>query len=296
MKVVPSNKVIYTFSPRHKPAACVKPRELILIKTADAFGGQTKTEDSVAELDWTKVDGATGPIYVENAEKGDSLVVEILDIKIKEKGTIATIPKCGILAEKKFDPVTKIVKISKGYVHFSRGVRIKAAPMIGTIGVTPEEEVPSGSLGMHGGNMDVKEIRAGTKLYFPVFTDGALFALGDLHAVQADGELCVSSVEVAGEVLVRFDLVKDKMPEWPLLETCDSYALLACGDTLDDAATLATEAAVKALIREYNWPFEEAYMFGSLAINLEINQVVDPKKGVRAVISKEFVTLDSLLT
>ena len=144
--------------------------------------------------------------------------------------------------------------------------------------------------------MDVKELTAGSRLYLPVFTKGALFAVGDLHAVQADGELCVSSVEVAGEVLLRFNVVKGKSPVWPVLESQDSYAILACGDTLDEAAVSAADCAVKALMREYDWAFEKAYMFGSLAVNLEINQVVDLTKGVRAVISKEFITRDSLLT
>ena len=144
--------------------------------------------------------------------------------------------------------------------------------------------------------MDVKELTAGSRLYLPVFTRGALFAAGDLHAAQADGELCVSSVEVAGEVLLRFGLAKGKRPDWPVLESRDSYAILTCGDTLDEAAISAADSAVKGLMREYDWAFEKAYMFGSLAVNLEINQVVDPKKGVRAVISKEFISRDSLLT
>jgi amidase len=102
-------------------------------------------------------------------------------------------------------------------------------------------------------------------------------------------------VEVAGEVLLRFSIIKNRKLEWPILETRDWYAVLACGETLDEAAVFAAEAAVKAYMREYRWSFEEAYMFGSLAINLEINQVVDPKKGVRAVLSKDFIFLDSLL-
>jgi amidase len=144
--------------------------------------------------------------------------------------------------------------------------------------------------------MDVKQLSAGTRLYLPVFNEGALFAAGDLHAVQADGELCISSVEVAGEVLLRFNLIKDKEAVWPILETHDQYAILACGDTLDEAAAYAAEAGVMAYMREYDWSFEKAYMFGSLALDLEINQAVDPKKGVRAVLPKDFVSLHNLLT
>ena len=142
--------------------------------------------------------------------------------------------------------------------------------------------------------MDVKELVAGTKLYLPVFTEGALFAAGDVHAIQADGELCVSSVEVAAEALFKFNLIKGKKPEWPILETQDEYSLLACGETLEEATESAAEAVVNALTREHKWTFEEAYMFGSLAVDLRINQVVDPKKGVRAVISKKFITIASL--
>lgn len=298
MKIVHRSNVIYSFNPQHKPVEHVKLGELVLFETEDALGGQIETgETSLDELDWSRVDGATGPVFIDNAEPGDTLVVEILDLKVEEQGLIVTVPKYGVLGEKRFNPSTRIVRISKGYIHFNEYVHVKAKPMIGTIGVSPESgDIPSGSLGRHGGNMDVKNLTVGTKLYLPVFVKGALFAAGDMHAVQTDGELCVSSIEVAGEALLKFNLVKSKKPKWPILETDDCYAFLACGDTLDEAAAFASEAAVNALMREYDWPFEKAYMFGSIAVNLEINQVVDPKKGVRAVISKDFVSLDSMLT
>jgi amidase len=298
MKRVTKSNVIYSYSIRHKPAECVKTGEPLTLMTEDAFGGQIRNvEDKVERLDWSKVDGATGPVYVDTAEPGDTLEVEILDVKTESKGVIVTIPKHGVLAEKSFKSSTQTVPLNRGLVHFEEDVTLRARPMVGTIGVTPKEfEVPTGSLGKHGGNMDVKEITAGAKLYLPVFVDGALFAAGDLHAVQADGESCVSAVEVAGEITLKFQLIRNRQPEWPVLETEGSYAILACGDTLDEAAEHAAESAVKALMREHSWPFEKAYMFSSLAADLRINQVVDPKKGVRAVLSKDFVTLESLLT
>ena len=297
MKTVPKNKIIYNFSLKNKPAEHVKPGELVALKTEDAFGGQINSEkESFEKLDWTKVDGATGPLFVQGARAGDTLVAEILDIKIEEKGVIATIPKSGVLGKKEFKSSTKIVEIENNYVHFDNNVRVRINPMIGTIGVAPESgEIPSSSLGKHGGNMDVKELVAGTRLYLPVFAEGALFSAGDVHAIQADGELCVSSVDVAAEALFKFDLIKGKKPEWPILETRDEYALLAFGETLEEATESAAEAMVNALMREHKWAFEEAYMFGSLAVDLRINQVVDPKKGARAAISKKFITTDSLL-
>jgi len=298
MKTVSRNRIIYTYGTRHKPAEHVRPNETFVIMTEDAFGGQIKTEkDTVEGLDWSKVDGVTGPVFVETAKPGDTLVVEILDIGTENRGVIVTVPKSYILGEKPFGPLTKTMESKRGFVQFEKNVKLRTRPMIGTIGVTPKDaEVPTGSLGKHGGNMDVKDITAGVKLYLPLFVEGALFAAGDLHAVQADGELCVSAVEVAGEITLECKLVRGRQPEWPVLVTEEAYSILACGDTLDEAAKHAAEAATKALMHEHSWSFEKAYMFSSLAVDLRINQVVDPKKGVRAVVSKDFIMLKSLLT
>lgn len=297
MKVISRSKVVYSFSSKNSPVDYVKPGELVIIETEDALGGQIRSESDLLErIDWSKVNGATGPLSIEGAEAGDTLVVDILDVKTADQGVMVVVPKNGVLSSKNFNPSVKIVKIKDGFAIFDQKVRVKTRPMIGTIGVSPESgEVPTGSLGRHGGNMDVKNLTAGTRLYLPVFTDGALFAAGDLHALQADGELCVSSVEIAGEVLLRFSVIKNKTPEWPILETQDAFEILACGENLNEAAALAAESAVNALMREHGWSFEEAYMFGSLAVDLEINQAVDPKKGVRAVIPKEYITINSLI-
>ncbi len=296
MRKVPKHRMVYSFSSRNKPVEYVVPGEKILLETEDAFGGQVKDEStSVGQLDWTKVNGATGPIFIEGAKPGDTLIVNIEKIRVADKGVIAVIPKQGALKDKPFKAVVKVVSIHDGQVCFEKGIKVKVNPMIGTIGVAPlTGEIPTGSLGRHGGNMDVKEVTSGTRLYLPVFVEGALFAAGDLHAVQADGEVCVSAVEVSGEVLLSFDVLKGKSVSWPVLETQISYAFLTCGDSLDEASALAVEAAVEALMHEYNWSFEEAYMFASLVVDLKVSQVVDPKKGVRAVIPKKLISIESL--
>lgn len=296
MKRVPKNKAIFSFSSKHKPVEYVEVGEKVLLETEDAFGGQMKGEvASIEKLDWSKVNAATGPIFIDNAEPGDTLLVNVEAINTAEKGAIAVIPRQGVLKHRTFRAMVETVPIKGEYVYFGETVRLKANPMVGTIGVAPfTGEVPTGSLGRHGGNMDVKEVTAGTRLFLPVFVEGALFAAGDLHAVQEDGEVCVSAVEVSGEILVSFDILKERNLGWPVLETEVSYAFLTCGDTLDEASEFAVEAAVEALMREHNWSFEKAYMFASLAVDLRINQVVDPKKGVRAVISKRLMSAGSL--
>jgi amidase len=296
MKKISKRKLTYSFSPKHKPVEYVAPKEKILLETEDALGGQVENESvPIEKLDWSKVNGATGPIFINGAEPGDTLIVNIEEIRVADKGVIAVIPKQGALKDKSFKPAVKVVPIHNGYVDFENGIKLKTSPMIGTIGVAPSaEEIPTGSLGKHGGNMDVKELTNGTKLYLPVFTEGALFAAGDIHAIQADGEVCVSAVEVPGEILLNFDVLKGKQAPWPVLETQNSYAFLTCGDSLDEASALAVEAAVEVLTREYKWSFEKAYMFASLVVDLRVNQVVDPKKGVRAVISKKLISTESL--
>jgi len=296
MKKLPKHKAVYSFSPKHKPAEHVTPEEKILLETEDAFGGQVRDEGmSIEHLDWSTVNGATGPIFIDGAEPGDTLIVNIEEIMVADRGVIAVIPGQGALRDKPFKAVVKVVSIRDGYVCFEEGIKVKAIPMIGTIGVAPlTGEIPTGSSGRHGGNMDVKEVSAGTRLYLPVFVEGALFAAGDLHAVQADGEVCVSAVEVPGEILLSFDILKGKSASWPVLETQNSYAFLTGGDSLDEASALAVDAAVRALMREYNWSFEKAYMFASLVVDLKVSQVVDPKKGVRAMIPKNLISIESL--
>ena len=176
-------------------------------------------------------------------------------------------------------------------------MKLKLHPVIGTIGVAPYgDPIQSAIPHKHGGNLDCIEITKGAKLYLPVATEGALFAAGDLHAVQEDGELCVASIEMAGRMLFKFDVIKGRQAEWPIVETRDHFSILTADESLDVAIRAATERAVEAIMKARKWPFEDAYMFSSLAVKAAINQVVDPKKGCRAIIPKEIVTIDDLLS
>ncbi len=296
MIVIPRDYVIYSFSKKHVSKYRARPGDRIVFKTLDALGGQIVDESTPLEsIDWSRVNPATGPLYVEGAEPGDTLVVEIESIEISDRGVIVVVPGFGALQDKSFRSRAKIVKIRSGKLFFN-GIEIDVKPMVGVIGVAPEgDDIPTGSSGHHGGNMDVKLISTGTKVYLPVFVEGALLAIGDLHAVQADGELCVAAAEVSGEVQVKLDLIKGRRPRYPVIETMDGYAIITFGVDIDEAVYRASEEAVSILSRAFNIDFEEAYMLSSLIVDIRINQVVDPVKGVRAEIPKRFIKLDHLL-
>ncbi|MEM1584126.1 MAG: acetamidase/formamidase family protein [Nitrososphaerota archaeon] len=296
MKIVPKDKGVYSFSRFHKPVEYVDLGETIILETEDAVGGQVRSEGTPLEkIDWRSVNKATGPIYINGVERGDTLIVDILDIDVASEGVILVVPGAGALAQRDFKPKAKIIKI-KDCIALFNDVPLIVRPMIGTIGVAPEgDDVPTGVPYKHGGNLDCVEVCRGARLYLPVAVDGALFAAGDLHAVQADGELCVSSIEVEGRILLRFNAIKGMKPEWPIVELGDHYSILTADEDMDRAVEIATEYAVQALMKSRKWSFEEAYMFGSLVVDIAVNQVVDPKKGVRATIPKNFISIHDLL-
>jgi len=293
---IPRDYIIYSFSRRYTARYRARPGDRIVFETLDALGGQIIDEGvSLESIDWSRVNPATGPLYVEGAEPGDTLVVEIESIEVSDRGVILVVPGFGALYDKSFRSRAKIVEIRNGVLLFN-GVEIGVRPMVGVIGVAPEDgDIPTGTSGYHGGNMDVKLLSAGARVYLPVFVEGALLAIGDLHAVQADGELCVAAAEVSGEVQVKLDLIKGRRPRYPVIETPDRYAVITFGVDLDEAVYRASEEAVSILSRALNTGFEEAYMLSSLIVDIRVNQVVDPVKGVRAEIPKKFIRIDHLL-
>ena len=291
------NNVIYKFTPKMRAVGKASPGDIIVFETMDCFGEQIRDEKvKLNEIDWGKVNPATGPVYIENAKPGDTLKVEILSIKVNNPAIMAVAPGAGVLGNLKYNSKVKVVNIEKDFVVFN-GLKVRMKPMIGVIGVAPREgEYPTGTSDVHGGNMDIAELTVGTTIYFPVFVEGALLALGDLHAVQADGEICVTGAEASGEVVVRVNVIRGVQPRCPVLETSNYYAIIAPGEDLDEAVYKVTMEAVNVLKRKYGLSFEEAYMLASLIVNLRINQVVDPKKGVRAEIPKEYVSIENFLS
>jgi amidase len=242
------------------------------------------------ELDWNRINPATGPVHIKGAEPGDILVVTIEKIKIAELGVLTTGANLGVMGDELNENTVKIVPIHNGHVSFSNELQIPINPMIGVIGTAPKEEsISCGTPHDHGGNMDCKEIKEGTTLLLPVNVPGALLALGDLHAAMGDGEIGVSGVEVAGEVTVTVQTIKGKKWPLPLAIQKEKIMTIASEKLLDDAANRAVRNLVTFLHEELEMSKADATLLLSAAGNLKICQVVDPLKTARMELGREYV-------
>jgi acetamidase/formamidase len=268
--------------PRTPPIVNVKPGETVEVETWSALARVTNP--------------TTGPLYVEGAEPGDTLVVEIVDIKLPSEGTVAIIPGFGSLEGwlNLMEPKRKVCTINDGRITYVRDdgkkLELIADPFVGTIGVAPEvEAVSSLTPGRHGGNMDCPDIRPGNNLLLPVTRPGALFKLGDVHAVQGDGEVCGVAVEVNALVTLKFGLKKGWTINWPRIEALDEIMTVGSARPLEDATRYAFREMVEWMVADHGWTRDDAYMFLSVAGKARIAQIVDPLYSVVAKLSKRYL-------
>ncbi|KNF08285.1 acetamidase/formamidase family protein [Gottschalkia purinilytica] len=282
MKIKCSNSV-FCMSYKNKPVETINSGDTITFETYDCFNNQIQNESHLlGELNWDLINPATGPVYVQDAKAGDILKVEIVDIKIADKGVMVTIPNLGPIGEDTTKEKTKIVPIRDGKAIFNDKIHIPINPMIGVIGTAPkEEEIPTGTPKEHGGNMDCKRIVKGAILYLPINVDGALLAIGDLHAVMGDGETGCCGVEIPGEATVKVEVIKGKDLPLPMLIEGKDIITIASAETLDEASVIATKNMHKFLIDNLKIEANEATMLLSIIGDLRICQIVDPLKTAR---------------
>lgn len=282
-----NDSVIYEFNKAHQPVKIVPSGTSIEIVTYDCFENQLQTEeDEITGIDWNRVNPATGPIYVKDAEPGDVLKVSIEKLEIGDQGVMVVGPDLGVMGHRLKEMESKIMPIQDGVACFN-DIRIPLNPMIGVIGVAPEGDgVSCGTPGAHGGNMDNKMITEGAVLYFPVFADGALFGLGDFHAAMGDGEVSVSGIEVPGKATVKLDVIKGESLVQPMLENAEVVTQIASAATLDEAVKLATELMIDRVVEKTGLSVGEATMLMSAVGQVEVCQVVDPFMTARFVVPK----------
>ena len=214
---------------------------------------------------------------VRGAEPGDSLVAEILDVRPIEWGVATLIPGFGQLIEQVQAPLTRLFEVQDGEIRMNERVSFPARPMVGVVGVaTDGESLSNGLAGRHGGNLDDHLHGKGAKIFFPVRQPGGMFAVGDMHASMGDGEICFTGVEIAGEVDIRFDLLKGKQATWPVTELADRWIPHATADAFDEALQLVSEEAARMLVDEHGFSMEDAFIFLSVACDAGVAQACKP--------------------
>jgi acetamidase/formamidase len=275
------------------PALTVAPGTTVAFETVDASGAQLSPESTVADvstLDFGKVNPVTGPVLVDGAAPGDALKVTVESFAPSGWGWTANIPGFGLLADQFPDPALHLWKYDPATMApamYGPGGKVPLKPFTGTIGVAPAEA------GLHsivpprqvGGNMDIRDIAAGTELYLPIECAGALFSVGDTHAAQGDGEVCGTAIESSMDVAVTVEIVKDAAPPTPRYSTpgpvsrhLDAAGYEVCtgvGPDLMQASRDAVARMIDWLSAERGLAPEDAYMLCSVCGDLRISEVVD---------------------
>jgi acetamidase/formamidase len=238
----------------------------------------------------------TGPVHVSGAEPGDTLEIRVLDIELTtDWGWNIIRPLKGALPEDFPNLSRRVIPIDRqaNVARLPWGVDIPLRPFFGIIGVAPPPAyglVSSVEPREYGGNIDNKEFIPGTSLFLPVFVPGANLSVGDGHAVQGDGEVCLTALETC--LKGRFQLIVHKQSlNFPRAITPTHYIAMGMDVDLDDAAKQALRNMIKWLTEIKPWTAEEAYVFCSLACDLHVTQLVDGNKGIHAMVSRGILGL-----
>ncbi len=234
----------------------------------------------------------TGPIYIENAMPGDVLEVRIKSAKLAIPYAYNAFgPKGGFIPEDFPYARMKIVPLDgkRMIARFAPGIEIPLRPFFGSMGVAPPPaagRINSAPPGVHAGNLDNKELVAGTTLFIPVHVPGALFEVGDGHAGQGDGEVDITALETSLVGTFEFVVRKDMHLTWPRAETPTHYITMGINVDLNEATKLAVREMIDFLVTEKHLARDEAYMLASVAADLHITELVDGTKGVHMMIPK----------
>lgn len=277
----------WTWNNAHAPVVRVRSGDVIALEVANASGGQIgldSTAEDVARLDFTRVNPVTGPIFVESAEPGDALLVEVLAIDTDGWGWTANIPGFGLLAEEFTEPHLRISRVGTDYAEIIPGIFIPVCPFIGTIGVALAQagDHPLVPPSVQGGNMDMRDVTVGCKLWLPVAVPGALLSVGDTHAAQGDGEVAGTAIETSSTVTLQVHLQKNLPLNSPRLETDPrsrrqgpAWVTTGIGPDLLQAARQATREMINWLEQRMGLNRRDAYLLLSVAGDLVISEVVD---------------------
>ncbi|KAJ9203729.1 hypothetical protein DTO164E3_30 [Paecilomyces variotii] len=282
------------------PVLTISSGDTVTFDTIDGSNGQIVEDSAISAIDSFDIslaDPVFGPVFIRDAEPGDALKIEILDLQTANWGWTAIMPGFGLLANEFPDAHLKIWKLDQdtGFAKFNDNIRIPLRPFLGTMGLAAGVEgefstIPPTDV---GGNMDCRELTAGTTLYLPVQTPGALFSCGDGHAAQGHGEVCGTAIETPMRATLRFTVCKDhswvtsphfqtapQAAATPSVADKGRYAVMGIDADLLEAAKKAVRNTIQWLTATKGLSRSEAYMLASVAGDLQIAEVVDLNNAV----------------
>jgi acetamidase/formamidase len=280
----------------------------VVVTTRDVSDDQIGPDSdasAIAGLDWARVYPLAGPIAVEGAQPGDTLAVDILDLHTRGWGWTAILPGLGLLSDDFTEPYLRVFDLTLGDVaYFREDIAVPLEPFFGTMGVCPAgaSEQPVMPPGTFGGNMDTRQLVAGTTLYLPVQVAGAQFSCGDAHGAQGDGEVCVTGLEAPMFASLRFRLERGRTlpgpqyrtagPLTPRVDHAGFYGTTGVGGDLYKASQDAIRAMIAHLGEHHGLSPEDAYLLCSLCVDLKISEIVDAGEYVVSALLPEAVFLD----
>lgn len=276
-----SRDVVYDYNnSANKPSAFVDVNEMVLVETQLSTGGWLKSIEDKWSPGKSLANNPCVCIGVNGAKPGDTLVVHIEEIVPGPLGHMALETYESVfpeIAEDIFGPLfSETVEISKGYVHISPQIKVPIKPMIGVISTTLAHGVRNHIVaGPYGGNLDVQEICAGSTIYLPVYIEGALLNLGDVHARQSDGE--ISAVECWSEVTLSLEIERKPKPlRWPRISNAVYLMVVACSKTERRAFEFAFKELLEWIVEEYGITRREAYMVLAAAMEARCTVYLNP--------------------
>ena len=287
-----------------KPRLTIAPGDTVHLECQDASGAQVRpgmTVPQYLQIDRDRIHALTGPIFVDGAEPGDVLQIDILEVGHKGWGWSSVISGLGFLKDRFHEPFLFHWQLERDTTRSLAPAVVPLRPFCGVMGVAPAEdgEFRTRPPGIFGGNMDVRDLCAKAKLYLPVLNRGALFSAGDAHAAQGDGEVCLNGIECPADVVLRFHLHKRQPLSAPLIESptprepvWDGGAWLVVESATDAvaAARAATSRMIDVLVARWGLTGVHAYILCSVALHLRLSQVVnEPMFTVSALLPKQIL-------
>jgi len=276
---IPRDKIGYFYDPTLQPVLSVDPGTTVVFETQDARGGAmfVNPVGELVDLPRPPVgrgNPVTGPLEIRGAQRGDALIVDVLDIQTISPGWCGGHAHMGPLSEGRIPRARgRVCAVGDGSVTFSSRIRLEEQPMIGCIGIGPAgEAIPCGTPGRHGGNLDHKVIGRGARVYLPVNVPGALLWIGDVHATQGDGELSGTAMEIGADVTVRVDLAPALSIEAPWIETQERLMSTAASLDFATARREAIERMMRALEHQLGLEPAEALALISAVADLRVGQ------------------------